>query len=149
VEIKSITNSANANKKKEGFNTLEKPMVNHVLQVSCYHRMLAPLAKKLGVPLGQKAVVLYVCKDFDEFHHPYPYKQYNVNPFEHRQTIQELFEDARMTYKGARGTLPPRLDICTSPGSACASGCDMVHYCFAKQKTVVSGQYQHPLILRE
>lgn len=137
VEIKSITNSANANKNKEGFNTLEKPMVNHILQVACYHRMLAPLAKKLGIPLGQKAIVLYVGKDFDGFRTPYPYKQFNVSPFAHKLAIQEIFNDAKAAYLGYTASptvLPPRLDLCPHPGSKCAGGCDMVHQCFAKSK---------------
>lgn len=149
VEIKSINNSANANKKKQGFNTLEKPMVNHILQVSCYHRMLQPLAKKLGVPLGQQAIILYVCKDFDEFHHPYPYKQYNINPFEHKGTIQELFEDGKAAYLGSRGMLPPRLDVCTHSGAKCASACDMVHQCFAKQAKVAATGPSKVIILRD
>lgn len=150
VEIKSITNSANANKNKEGFNTIEKAMVNHVLQVSCYHRMLTPLSKKLGIPLGQKAIVLYVGKDFDGFRTPYPYKQFNINPFEHKLTIQEIFNDARMTYLATRGggAMPPRLDLCPTPGSKCAAGCDMVHQCFAKAKKAAS-PHVNPIILRD
>lgn len=131
VEIKSLGNSKSANERKEGFDSIVKPFTNHVLQVSCYHKMLDPVAKRLGMPMGASALILYVSKDFNGFKSPFPYKEYHVNPFAHKPIIQAMFKDARASYLGVNGTPPPRLNACSSAGTKCALACNMAVRCFA------------------
>lgn len=130
LEIKSLTNSKSANDKKEGFDTLEKPFVTHVLQSASYNRMAVPLARRLGIPLAKEVIILYASKDFNGFKSPYPYKEFHVNPFPYKNVIQSLFADAKTAYEGAEGVLPPRLDACTSASSKTACNCPLVHSCF-------------------
>lgn len=131
IEIKSLTNSKSANAKGEGFDSINGPFVNHVLQVSCYHRMLMPLSRRLGLPLAEQALVLYVSKDFNGFQVPYPYKEFHVNPYEYKPQIQTMFEEAKSAYLGAKGMLPQRLTTCANASTKCASKCSLVHPCFA------------------
>lgn len=135
VEIKSLGNSKSANAKGEGFDTITKPFVNHALQVSSYHRMLTPLSKRLGLPLGESALILYASKDFNGFKSPYPYKEYHLTPYDYKQFIQQMFVEARAAYMGVHNTLPPRLNACSSAGTKCALGCPLAHHCFALPST--------------
>lgn len=131
AEIKSLGNSKSANDRNEGFNTIYKPFVDHVLQVSCYHKMLVPLSKRLGLPLGKTCIILYASKDFDGFRAPYPYKEFHINPFDFKEDVQRMFNEAREAYNGIQGILPPRLHACSSAGTKCALRCPNVHECFA------------------
>lgn len=135
VEIKSLGNSPSANSRKEGFDTIKGPFVNHELQVSSYHKMLQPIANRIGIPLGRVAIILYVSKDFNGFKSPYPYKEYHIDPFARKELIFQLFRDGRAAYHGAKTMLPPRLNACSSAGTKCALGCLMVKECFALPST--------------
>jgi hypothetical protein len=137
MEIKSLTNSGNANKTGDGFDTLTSPFVDHKLQVSSYHKMLVPVARRLGLNLGNEAVILYASKDFNGFKSPYPYKEFHISPLEHKPTIDVLFKESKDVFDSAKArVLPSRLTTCSNANTKVACKCPFVHYCFAVDRQV-------------
>lgn len=116
-EIKSI--------KKDDWDTLQRPLPMHILQIVLYWW----LARKLKKPLYKQVSIFYVTKG-----HVFgsPYKEFVIDPIEHLHRLDEYIEDAR-SLKEARsgGQLPPK--ICPTEESPQAKRCEMCTLCFGME----------------
>jgi hypothetical protein len=133
MEIKSMGNSASANSRGQGFDTLEKAQADHCLQVSSYHRMSVQTAKDIGVDLAPTCILTYVSKDFNERKAPFPYKEYHVNPFTYKPQVTAIFDEGKAIHAGVSGVLPPRLGVCTKPTDKTPSKCSTCVACFTSE----------------
>ena len=114
-EIKSI--------KHESWETLEKPLADHILQIVFYWW----LAREMGYSLHQQVSVFYVTKSY--VFGKSPFKEFTLDPVKYLSRLDDYKEDAKALKKArAGGKLPLR--ICPKPMSPRAKKCEMCSICF-------------------
>ena len=131
VEIKSITNSASANAQKKGFETLAKPMGDHIFQATCYVNLLGDPDVCAGhrLEVDDTAIILYVCKDFKWGLRPYKEFHHTYGPTDEARTLTE-FRSAKQVWLAGKGKpLPPRT-MCAHIGCSTAVKCPVALECF-------------------
>lgn len=116
VEIKSI--------KRDGFEALVAPLLNHTHQVKLY----AYLYHLAGHRVSQTQRIIYVAKDYIQGG---VYREFTVtqNFNAPEPWLTRCLEDALVATQTAE--VPPRLMACDNPNSARARRCPMVGTCFS------------------
>lgn len=126
VEIKSI--------RKEDFNDLKSPKVEHILQAGAYRRMFI---KDGNEEVADDVIILYVTKDYV---YGSPYKEFHVNLSDANSDAQNannvldlIWEKASniRQYRQNKGNLPQR-QICNSLDSPHAKKCPYAGECFSR-----------------
>lgn len=116
IEIKSMA--------RNSWRELQRPVVEHQLQVLMYRRML----EGLGHPTRDYGVVIYVCKDHvGEFNRPY--KEFRAEQATWGGHVEDMLRRAQETREARdRGELVPR--ICENDRCTMARSCPAAHLCF-------------------
>lgn len=134
VEIKSLTNSTQANEKKRGFDTITAPFGDHIFQVDSYHHLIERnLEGFQGLLPGNKVIVMYVNK---EYKWGIPYKEYHLRAVEpQRKTfVRKEFAKAKGVWESIhtpKAPLPKRT-LCPNQHCSRAKYCPVVQECFAR-----------------
>lgn len=120
VEIKSMN--------KKEWDGLTGPKGDHVFQVVAYARML----KRLRYPVHDKAVIVYVAKDFV---FGSPYKEFQVDT--ENAFLAEQWEQARQAAIEAHSAVEtqvlPQRSLCQTHTSSLAKSCACVAQCFSRE----------------
>lgn len=119
IEIKSMN--------KEGFDALERPVPDHVLQAGGYRR----LYERMGLPVHDEVVIIYVRKDYNP--RVRPYKEMRVNLARDtavQVSLDLMWDHARAIKFGTLQDLPAR--ICDEPQHTRACNCFCVVDCFQR-----------------
>lgn len=112
---------------------LREQASNHKYQITAYHRLFA----RNGFPLADYCRLLYVSKNYVGMRWvDSPYREYVV-PMDSRVNARLDREWGKaFTIQRHRdaGTLPPRLESCTSPTTGCATTCTLAANCFMTRR---------------